>query len=307
LSGTWKVQVFRDASEVVWLPRGFEFLSGLPEIRRRRRPVVALQAYIDDSGGKGTGKLLLVGGLLASAEALASLTDQWERELRAELPHRIAYFKASEAQNMRDEFAHWSRKGRDEKVRRLARLLDRDDLVMVYGGVDLLAFRQNEAVFAEYRSKSKHHFLNEPYLMALLSALLTIGTEAHRFNQPVEIVVDDHSVFKAAAREHYAALLEKVPEWLRKRLPSELYFRDDRDFVVLQAADLLMGHLRMGVEKVSRWPELEFDKLKATPFGNYQWAKPLGEIAAREMERRSGLPKNFLRVTVHRPDDGAGS
>jgi hypothetical protein len=37
----------------VWLPEGFAFLSGLPTPARKRRLIVPIQAFVDDSGAKG--------------------------------------------------------------------------------------------------------------------------------------------------------------------------------------------------------------------------------------------------------------
>ena len=92
---------------------------------------MAYQVFIDDSGTKGTGVLLMLGGLFGTAEAMAIVADQWDRELRAHIPLPVRYFKAYEARSLSGEFADWRPEGRDQKVRRLASIVDRDDLLIM--------------------------------------------------------------------------------------------------------------------------------------------------------------------------------
>jgi hypothetical protein len=298
--------MFRE--DLTWLPRGFEFLAGLPEARRRKRPIVALQAFLDDSGTKGSGKVLLVGGLIGTAEAIARVADAWDRELRSELPLPISYFKAYEAQSFTGEFANWRRKGRDQKVQRLASVLDCDDLVMLFGGVDLLPHRQTEVALGTIHDGTKLP-INQPYLLALMAAVVASGMETLRLRsqQKVEIVVDEHNVFKAAANEQYERVRAGAPKHLRDRLPSQLLFRDDREFVMLQAADLLMGNMRMVLEKAAGWPRPAFKKLKLSRHSKFYDARFLGEWTFRHIEKTLALPANFFKVTLKRVDDDASS
>ena len=76
----------------------------------------------------------MLGGLLGKGETFAALADDWERESRAHIQLPIAYFKAEEARNRDGEFRHWRYCRRDEKSRRLASLIDRENLVMVSCG-----------------------------------------------------------------------------------------------------------------------------------------------------------------------------
>lgn len=58
----------------VWLPRGFSFLSGLPTPARKRRLLVPIQLFIDDSGGEHPGFIVL-GGLIGRAEEWAEFAE----------------------------------------------------------------------------------------------------------------------------------------------------------------------------------------------------------------------------------------
>jgi hypothetical protein len=260
---------------------------------------LALKAFLDDSGTKGTGKVLMFGGLLGSAEALGDVSDSWERELQARTPVPIRYFKAYEARSLSGEFAHWSRKGRDQKLTRLASILDRSDLKMIMCGVDLAPHRRTEEVTGEV-SDAKRHPLNQPYLLALLLALLTIAKEASKSEEKFEVVIDEHVIFRQDALRFWDITREMAYPVLRELIPVQPLFRDDQDFVALQGADLLMGHARMTVEKTSRWPALDFRNLR--PYGTFADAKSLGEISARLIERRLDLPENSIEIKVRYPE-----
>ena len=292
----------RDINEIIWLPRGFEFLCGLPEHKRRKRHILAFQTFIDDSGTKGRGKILMLGGLFGSAEAFASVADNWDRELRANVPLPIRYFKAYEASGLSGEFSHWQRRRRDEKVRRLASVIDRNDLVVVYGGVDLAAHSVLESREGRGVTDAKRHPYNQPYLLALLTLTLAVGMEMwHRQSEEkLEMILDDHPVFREDAKAHYKVLREVVPKWLLKYLPVEPWFRDDKDFVVLQAADLMMGHARMIVEKSQDWPSLEFKNLLVSPFSKYYWAGRLAQLEVASLARRFNVPENASGSTPER-------
>lgn len=260
---------------------------------------MALKAFLDDSGTKGTGKVLMFGGLLASAEVLADVTDRWERELQARAPLPIRYFKAYEARSLAGEFAHWSRKGRDQKLVRLASILDRSDLKMILCGVDLAPHRQTENIYGE-ASDAKHHPLNQPYLLALLLAMFTITKEAADCREKFEVVVDEQVIFRQDALRFWNITREMAAPSLKEFIPVQPLFRDDEDFVALQAADLLMGNARMVLEKTSRWPSLDFKNLRA--YGMFADAKTLGDLGARQIERRLNLPPHSLHIKVRYPD-----
>jgi hypothetical protein len=295
--------LFREDSERTWLPPGFEFLSGLPEFKRKRRNLVVFQAWIDDSGTKGTGKVLMLGGLFGRAQTLAVVADRWERELRARLPLPIGYFKADEARDLDGEFQHWRRKARDEKVRRLAAVIDRHDTLMVFCAVDLSAHKQMERYVGRPLTDAKRHPYNQPYLIASMGVLLNVAYEMTQqpSGEKVEVIFDEQLTFKRDVQFHYEAMRGIAPDWLAKVLPSQPLFRDDRDFVLLQAADLLMGTARMTVEKASRWPVIEWKHLRASKFRKTYAAEELSAMTVHTMAKGYGVPEDRFKVTIVRP------
>ena len=61
-----------------------------------------IQAFIDESGGKGQGKVFTMAGWLGRAEQWALFSTEWQRCLQS--TPRIAYFKMSEATSLSGQF-----------------------------------------------------------------------------------------------------------------------------------------------------------------------------------------------------------
>ena len=101
-----------------WLPKGFEFLSGVPESERRRRKLVTIQVYVDDTGLDGRSPYFLFSALYATVPDWAAFSDRWKLVLD-EYP-RISYFKMDEAADFKGQFYGWSESKRNLKLMRLA-------------------------------------------------------------------------------------------------------------------------------------------------------------------------------------------
>lgn len=249
-----------------------------------------LQVYIDDSGCKGKGRVLFLGGIMGEAENLAALSDSWDRELRFADPGRIAYFKSDEAATLDGEFRHWQPASRDKKVRRMAELLNKPEFMAVFSGIALSSHAQMEKLLSRAVTDSRLHFFNQPIFMAFHAVLLGVAQEVvrQRVTERIEIFIDNNDVLKGEMKRQYPILLEVLDERQRNVMPSELYFRDDKEFLPLQAADLLMGDLRLRSNKNERWPKLSLEKLRLSPH-----SKPLTEDRLFEMTQ--GLTKLPLR------------
>jgi hypothetical protein len=189
-------------------------------------------------------------GLLGEATMIASLADDWDKHLGARHPGAIGHFKMYEATSLRGEFAHWHRRNAIEKIRQMAGVIDRSDLVEVSAVLDLAAFQR---VFTDWDGAS-HDAFNQPYIMLaqfILASSVTVaigrGTVA-----PIEIVFDEHDVFRPVIQSRYGALRAFIADTEPQRaavMPLQPWFRNDRDFAALQAADLLAGDVRLSAEK----------------------------------------------------------
>ena len=216
---------------------------------------MTLQAWFDDSGTKGTGRWMAMAGLFGNAEVFAAISDDWDRHLRAEHPGRIRYFKMDEACSLNGESRHWREENRDAKVLQLAHRIDRADLLGITARVDLSAFESVaekwEHVKPRPGDEQRHHSMGQPYLLLFQYVLVTVVTEAveRGVTSPIEIIFDEQSLFRPTILSGYDELRndEIIPE-RRGVMPIQPWFRDDRNFVVLQAADMLAGESRLVAE-----------------------------------------------------------
>jgi uncharacterized protein DUF3800 len=217
---------------------------------------MTFQALFDDSGAKGQGRWMTMAGVFADTDLLASIADEWDRHLRASDPGRIAYFKMDEACQLRGAFADWNAPNRDLKVLQMAKLIDRPDLLEISARVDLTAYKRVsqrwDFVQPQPGNKVKFHAMDQPYIMLFHYVLVTATTEAvnRGATSPIEIVYDEQSLLRRTLVAGYDELRDLEREFPERQavMPVQPWFRDDSDFVMLQAADLLAGELRLASE-----------------------------------------------------------
>lgn len=237
-----------------WLPRGFEFLAGLPSWRRKGRLILTLQGWFDDSGTKGTGRFMSMAGLFGESDSLKQVSTEWERYLRAVYPGKLQRFKLDDACTLDGEFKFWTEQNRDLKVQQMARIIDRDDLYEIAVVLDLDAYACAFPAWAAIRDAETgtRHALRQPYVMLFHYVLTEVVSEAVRrgSTRPVELFLDQHDVFKRPILDHYDGLLQEEEAFPERRavMPSQPWFRDDTEWVLLQAADLLAGEARLVCE-----------------------------------------------------------
>ena len=217
---------------------------------------LTLQAWFDDSGTKGTGRWMTMSGLFGEAELFASIAEEWDRHLRAKYPGAIRYFKMDEACQLDGEFKDWKQENRDMKVLQMSKLIDRQDLVEISARVDLRAFGKTAASWShikpEHGDAQRHHSMGQPYLLLFQYVLVTATTEAveRGATSPIEIGFDDQSIFSRTVLAGYSSLREDERDFPDRFavMPVRPWFRKDQEFVILQAADMLAGELRLTAE-----------------------------------------------------------
>jgi hypothetical protein len=148
-------------------------------------------------------------------------------------------------------FGHWREDNRDAKVQQMARVIERSDVTVIGRAIDLAAF--NRVFKAGSWVGVGKHAVTQPYILLLEQALHTAVTVAVRrgCTKPIEVIFDNHLSFKDSVLRGYNDYLqieEPFPE-RRAVMPVQPWFRDDEDFLALQAADLLAGDMRLMEEK----------------------------------------------------------
>jgi hypothetical protein len=81
----------------------------------------------------------------------------------------------------------------------------------------------------------------------------------------LELILDEHNVFKADIQQAYPDMLGVMPDEVRKIMPAQPWFRDDQEFLPLQVADLMAGSARRRVLKDPKALELGMTKMRIWP------------------------------------------
>lgn len=201
------------------------------------------QAFIDDSGGKGQGKHLVLAGLIAPSERWALFSEEWAACLRQHPP--IRSFKMREAAGLNGQFhRRFSEAQRDDRLRSFARIVNRYAEIAIYFASDLDALAQTWGV-------TSHKPFNEPYFWPFHNVIMGSCFELWDcgWRERFEIIFDEHVIFGPRAKAHYPIIREAMR--LREPdafsiMPVEPIFRSDDEFLPLQAADLFAWCFRDG-------------------------------------------------------------
>src|SRR4051812_36909596 len=171
-----------------WLPNGFAFLSGLHEAARRRRLIMPVQAFVDDSDGRGHSRYFVLAGLITYAERWAEFSNEWYACLK-EKPS-IRRFKMGDAAGCSGEFRSFTPSERDDKLRKFCRIINQHPKLLTYTIIDLDAH-------AETWGKSRFLASRDPYFHpfhnTIMNAALSLWDYGVR--ERFEIIFDEQLIF----------------------------------------------------------------------------------------------------------------
>lgn len=216
----------------VWLPGWLSFLSGLPTLQRKARRIVAIQVFVDESGGKGQGTVFVFSAMISSAEHWAGFFDAWQSCLD-ESPS-IRYFKMREAANRSGEFQRFSATQRNDKVKKLCLIIANAGIVEHNCVVNLDDF--NATIGTHSASP-----MTDPYFFPFHVVIMGVGyeiLEAGSRGEPFEIVFDEHCIFGPRAKAWYPVIRACMEPDLHAITPVEPRFDSDSRVLPLQACDL---------------------------------------------------------------------
>jgi hypothetical protein len=139
-----------------------------------------ITVYCDDSGTNYRTPFCVLAGYVATADDWQAFSEEWNAELNR--PPRLSCLKMSQAYALKDQFSGWTESERDEKLIRLAQVIQR----WVSAGFG--SFVSNQA----FRSFVKNYVprtVNHPYWLCLNAviggAMLSIAE-----NQQIDFVFD---------------------------------------------------------------------------------------------------------------------
>ncbi|MBZ5622892.1 MAG: DUF3800 domain-containing protein [Acidobacteriia bacterium] len=246
-----------------------------------------LKAFIDDSGSAGDSPWFVLAGYVGTVEGWDRFDPLWESVLSS--PPSIDYFKSTEAVHLRGEFDEFTSEERDAKLDAL---------------IDVIGTCAERAVCARMRQRDYNEIakgciparFDSPYYL-LFPSIIAAAVNIERIEgegQPAEFVFDTDQRFERLAYEMVPSLM---PLRSFNNGIVNVSYRDDRDFLPLQAADLLAWQIRRGFSKPDEPKRRHFDSARLCPprephtfvFTRAQLVATMGELRERITE--------FCRVT----------
>lgn len=217
-------------------------LAGLSEAVRRRRLLLPIQAYVDESGVTGTDRVLVLAAFIGSAERWRDFSSAWKDCLNAS--PAIQFLKMNEAARLSGQFRGWSETERDNKLRALAQVIKRfPPKLATHITVHLPAFnRFRKAVPAPAPVADAYFFAFDVIITMIAKDAFTLGEKGE-----AEVVFDKHLIFGPRATFWYPMVREAIVKGephLNSVMPASPIFRDDLEFLSLQASDMLAWLLR---------------------------------------------------------------
>jgi hypothetical protein len=236
-----------------------------------------------------------MGGLVGRSEDWADFSDAW-REVLAESP-RIEYFKFNEANKLEKEFQGFSEWERNEKLRRLASVINdpRFDLEALHVTLDINYYATRFAgldvddpdISRTVRAIAKPYFY--VYMLFVFGACFSAFDR--RENQRCELIFDEHPSLGDRVKTWYPVARAFLSERERRISPVEPLTQDDKEFMPLQAADMVAWLQRRATENARQpywWLDGEISNVRRSQYCVHFDART--ESAVREAIAKYNIP-----------------
>lgn len=212
-------------------------VCGYASPKRREKRVAVLQAYIDDSASKIGDRTLYLAALIHRADAWEQFSNDWDAALRAE--PRIEYFKMVEAQNRRGEFKGWSEAERNAKVLALATIIERFQPLSLVCSVSVKHTREVLKPHAPYGLGSEYFPISFAMICGIARIIHGMGIDL-----PCDVIFDKQDNVSKHVLIFFDHIMQQQPQEWAQYVSTSPIFRDDREVLPLQAADLFAWHVR---------------------------------------------------------------
>jgi hypothetical protein len=248
-----------------------------------------LRAFIDDSGSGGDSTYYVLAGYLSTVEEWGCFAAEWREELSKNPP--LGYFKSSEAESLKGEFAGFSAGIRNARIDRLIEIIRNRAL-------HAISVRMKQKDYDEILRSAIPEDWDNPYFYLFTLMVLALPRSSGiilRMNDRIGVVFDRQSpAKKASPTERRAA---HIYERARAFIPAASHlgsvsYRDDKGFVPLQAADLLAWQTRRFWCTPDEPKRLHFDAARSTRF-------PAKEILVKRAEVQEILDQWITFQALH--------
>jgi hypothetical protein len=276
-------------------------VSGLPSGKRERRNLMVLQAAADDSGNEPPNKFFVFGGFVADSLTWARFSDEWDKALK-EQP-RIEYFKMAEANGLRDQFEGWTPTARDGKVEKLSYVAARYPLAVIDVSIQ-------HADFAELISSidlpARGLSTDKPYPILANQLMVTLGDFQAKMNasEAIDIFFDTQLGFDQELHRWWPLFEQLRDEETKTNFARYISgppnFRDEKQFLPLQAADMYVWHKRRHLEGSENIFNPRSPILRRLCYGKWCLSLPIGRNVLTQV--RESLLKQLDAFVAAHPD-----
>ncbi len=256
------------------------------------------QAFVDDSGSKGSTRHFVLAALLGSSEAWAEFSEEW-RACLAMSPAIQPVFKMKEAAGLSGAFWGWSKEDRDNKLRLLARVINRYPKLFTFSMIDLDAHTKTWGLGPKPQS-DPYFWPYQNTIMAICHHLWDIG-----WRERFEIIYDVDVIFGPRARLWYPVIQKtmefKYPDQA-SILPVDPMFKTDDEFLPLQAADMFAWCVRNATDKQDQvsfaWLLGEMPNVRGTDYSQYYDFERMKAVKddSERIAREGGVPSHLVEM-----------
>jgi hypothetical protein len=266
---------------------------------------MVLQAYVDDSGSDGEGKYFVLAGFIAPANKWAEFSDIWNQTLK-KFPG-ADYFKMVEAYHLHGEFDRrkgWTEELRDQRIDELVSVIKTYAYIKISASISHAEFQKT---MRDRPVPIRRYATDFPYI--LLAERIILRTcrlsEKLALSEPCDFIFDTQDGISKEMKlwwPSFQKLLEKrLGQSVTKYLGREPIFVDEKEFIPLQAADLLAWNLRRSLDRpvdhndrVGRvLGELVFEKIVHVNFSEHEMSiieAAMNEGEAKFIKDNPGFP-----------------
>lgn len=203
-------------------------------VKESDRHMVILQAYFDESGTHGPSDRLVVAGFLSTVEQWQSFETEWNNALAE---YGLPFFHMTDYNARVGLYADWTEEMRQARLGRLLDIIG--NTVIASYGVSL-----SKKTFESSFSPRAKRWVGSPYSFAALHCFLLASIDCDTIEGDVQAayIFEDGAKGKGEILKAYD-FLTKIPNGKDVTRVLSLRFEDKRNFVPLQAADILAWEL----------------------------------------------------------------
>jgi len=191
----------------------------------------------------------VLGGFVSTADRWELFADEWQAAL--DLTPKLDYFKMREAERLKDQFdpkRGWTEAKRDDRVIALTRIINKHAMFKVHIGVSGKHFTKHISSLPATERSLGTDTAYPLMLVRVIAAIAAMGPLKGLVG-PCDFILDEESDgLEFEINERWSEIKDAARRHGRKEnremVGPRPIFRDDSDFLPLQAADLYVGAAR---------------------------------------------------------------